>query len=48
MKIAVDAMGGDYAPGVVMQAIAELLQEKDKDNIDLLLVGHQDKLSYYM
>ena len=38
MKIAVDAMGGDYAPGVVMQAVAELLQEKNDQNIDLVVV----------
>lgn len=48
MKIAVDAMGGDYAPGVVMQAVAELLHDKENNNIDILLVGHQEKLSYYM
>ena len=33
MKIAVDAMGGVYAPGVVMQAVSELLQEKDQQKI---------------
>ena len=48
MKIAVDAMGGDYAPGVVMQAVAELLQEKNDQNIDLIVVGHLEKLSYYI
>ena len=48
MKIAVDAMGGDYAPGVVMQAVSELLQEKDDQNIEILLVGHLEKLSYYL
>lgn len=48
MKIAVDAMGGDYAPAVVMQAVSELLQEKDQQNIEILLVGHLDKLSYYL
>lgn len=48
MKIAVDAMGGDYAPAVVMQAVSELLQEKDAQDIELLLVGHLEKLSYYI
>ena len=48
MKIAVDAMGGDYAPGVVMQAVSELLQENENKNIEILLVGHQEKLSYYL
>ncbi len=48
MKIAVDAMGGDYAPGVVMQAVSELLQEDRDKNIEIVLVGHQEKLSYYI
>jgi len=48
MKIAVDAMGGDYAPDVVMQAVSELLQEENDQNIEILLVGHLEKLSYYM
>ena len=48
MKIAVDAMGGDYAPGVVMQAVSELLQEDRDKNIEIVLVGHLEKLSYYI
>lgn len=46
MKIAVDAMGGDYAPAVVMEAVVNALREIP--DVEILLVGHQDKLSYYM
>ena len=41
-------MGGDYAPGVVMQAVSELLQEDRDKNIEIVLVGHLEKLSYYI
>ena len=46
MKIAVDAMGGDYAPAVVMEAIQSVL--KEIPDVEILLVGHKEKLSYYM
>jgi glycerol-3-phosphate acyltransferase PlsX len=46
MRIAVDAMGGDYAPAVVTQAVAEAL--RDIPDVEVLLVGHLDKLSYYL
>ncbi|MBL7130758.1 MAG: phosphate acyltransferase PlsX [Candidatus Omnitrophica bacterium] len=36
MKIAIDAMGGDYAPRVVVQGAAEAA---DSYNLDILLVG---------
>ena len=39
MKIAVDAMGGDYAPGVVIEGVLLALQE---------IPGHQEKLSFYL
>ena len=38
MKIAVDAMGGDYAPAVVMEAIQSVL--KEIPDVEILLVGH--------
>lgn len=47
MRIAVDAMGGDYAPAVVVEAVADALRELD-DDIRITLVGHLDKLSYYL
>ncbi len=46
MKIAVDAMGGDYAPGVVIEGILLALQEIP--GLQLVLVGHQEKLSFYL
>lgn len=46
MKIAVDAMGGDYAPGVVIEGILLSLQEIP--GLQLVLVGHQEKLSFYL
>ena len=46
MKIAVDAMGGDFAPAVVMEAIQSALTEIP--DVKILLVGHKEKLSYYM
>ena len=46
MKIAVDAMGGDYAPAVVIQAVAEAL--KEIPDVQIVLVGHLEKISYYL
>ena len=46
MKIAVDAMGGDYAPGVVIEGVLLALQEIP--GLQLVLVGHQEKLSFYL
>lgn len=41
-------MGGDYAPGVVIQAVAELLKKENDQIIDIILTGHLEKLSYYL
>lgn len=46
MKIAVDAMGGDYAPAVMVEAVADAL--KTIPDVEILLVGHLEKLSYYL
>lgn len=46
MKIAVDAMGGDYAPGVVVEGVANALYEYPE--IDIVLVGHSGKIAYYL
>lgn len=46
MKIAVDAMGGDYAPGVVVEGVVAALN--DFPNYELVLVGHTGKLKFYL
>ncbi|MBQ9502637.1 MAG: phosphate acyltransferase PlsX [Lentisphaeria bacterium] len=46
MKIAVDAMGGDYAPGVVIEGLALTVQEYP--DYDFVLVGHSDKVRFYL
>jgi glycerol-3-phosphate acyltransferase PlsX len=43
MKIALDAMGGDYAPAVNIEGAIETVN--DFDNIDIILVGDEVKLS---
>ncbi|MEE8143307.1 MAG: phosphate--acyl-ACP acyltransferase, partial [Planctomycetota bacterium] len=43
VRIAVDAMGGDHAPGTVVDGVlgaAELF-----DDLELILVGHQDAIA---
>lgn len=46
MKIAVDAMGGDYAPGVVVEGTAIALN--DFPSHVIVLVGHVAKLQFYL
>ena len=46
MKIAVDAMGGDYAPGVVVEGVAIALC--DFPDYEIVLVGHSAKLRFYL
>lgn len=46
MRIAVDAMGGDFAPAVVIEAVADALREIP--DVEILLVGHQEKISLYL
>ncbi|MBR1966963.1 MAG: phosphate acyltransferase PlsX [Lentisphaeria bacterium] len=46
MRIAVDAMGGDYAPGVVVEGVANALYEYPE--IEIILVGHSGKIAYYL
>ena len=43
MKIAVDAMGGDHAPGVVIQGTAEAMRQYPF--MDIILVGQLDKIN---
>lgn len=46
MKIAVDAMGGDYAPGVVVEGLSLTIQEYP--DYDFVLVGHTEKVKFYL
>ena len=42
MKIVVDAMGGDYAPGVVVKGAIEAV--KECANMEIILVGDEEKI----
>ena len=46
MKIAVDAMGGDFAPAVVIEAVATAL--KELPDVEILLVGNLPKIQYHL
>ncbi len=46
MKIALDAMGGDYAPGVVVEGLTQALY--DFPDCEFTLVGHLGKLGFYL
>ena len=46
MKIAVDAMGGDYAPGIVVEGVTRALY--DYPDCEFTLVGHTGKLGFYL
>ena len=46
MKIAVDAMGGDFAPGVAVEGTAQALV--DFPDYEIVLVGHTAKLRFYL
>ncbi len=46
MKIAVDAMGGDFAPGTVVEGVAMALYQLPE--YEYVLVGHQDKINFYL
>lgn len=47
MRIAVDAMGGDYAPGVLVEGAVYALSEFGED-VDILLVGDEQVLQREM
>ncbi|MGI6331962.1 MAG: phosphate acyltransferase PlsX [Zhaonellaceae bacterium] len=42
MKIALDAMGGDYAPGEIIKGAVEAVQKED---IEIILVGNKELLA---
>lgn len=46
MKIAVDGMGGDNAPDIVVEGVAEAL--KNYPGVEILLVGHEKKLAPFI
>ena len=46
MKIDVDAMGGDFAPGAVIEGLA--MAVTDFPHCEFALVGHQDKVAFYL
>jgi len=41
LKIVVDAMGGDYAPGAIVAGVVDAIKEL---NVDIVLVGLKDKI----
>jgi len=45
MKIVVDAMGGDHAPGVVIDGSIDAVKEYD---VDVILVGDQQKIEAHL
>ncbi|MFZ3072123.1 MAG: phosphate--acyl-ACP acyltransferase, partial [Thermodesulfobacteriota bacterium] len=44
MKIAVDAMGGDYAPAVVIDGSVQAA----KEGVPVVLVGIKDEVEYHL
>ena len=46
MKIAVDAMGGDFAPGVVIEGLVDAIP--DNPDCIFVLVGHEEKVKFYL
>lgn len=42
VKVAVDAMGGDYAPGGIVEGVVAAVNERD--NVEILLVGKEDAI----
>ena len=43
MKIAVDAMGGDFAPGVVIEGLALALEAGSSKAVNIVLMGRLSK-----
>ena len=46
MKIALDAMGGDFAPAAVIKGAVEALS-CTSDNVELILLGNKDLIQKY-
>ena len=41
MKLAIDAMGGDHAPEVIVKGAVKAIEQFS--DIELILVGHEDE-----
>jgi len=48
LKVAVDAMGGDHAPDVVIEGVKEYLNENSGDDIRIVLVGKEKEIRKWM
>ena len=46
MRIGVDAMGGDFAPGVVIEGLAQALV--DFPALEIVLAGHRERVEFYL
>ena len=46
MKIAIDAMGGDNAPSIVIEGVSMAL--KNYNDFEAIIVGHEEKISSYI
>ena len=44
VKIAVDAMGGDHAPAVVIEGVVDYIRENTADDIRIVLVGKEKEI----
>lgn len=44
MRIALDAMGGDYAPEQTVKGALDYLRQRPDKNITVILVGHEDAI----
>jgi hypothetical protein len=48
MKVAIDAMGGDFAPQENVLGAIEALQEYKNKNLEIILVGDRDKILEFL
>ena len=46
MKLAIDAMGGDHAPEVIVKGAVKAIEQFS--DIELILVGHEDKIKQHL
>lgn len=44
MKVAIDAMGGDYAPGEIVLGAIQAAKEYVNQNLEIILVGDQAQI----
>ncbi|MGN6532563.1 MAG: phosphate--acyl-ACP acyltransferase, partial [Ginsengibacter sp.] len=44
MNIALDMMGGDYAPLETIKGVKQFLSENNKEQVHLTLIGDENKL----